>query len=55
MNGIDTGVAKSQKIQKDKFGHMKSQILGQILKDEKRQNKGQMSFEDLLKSKISSL
>jgi len=41
-------VARSKKFKKVKFGHKKFQK-GQVLKNEKRTNKGQIFFKKLLK------
>jgi len=43
-----SGVARSKKIKKAKFGHKQFQK-GQILKNEKSPNKGQISFKKFVK------
>jgi len=45
---ISGRVARFKKIQKAKFGHNQFQK-GQILKNEKRPNKGQISFKKIVK------
>ncbi len=46
--GTQTRVARSKKVKKAKFGHKQLQK-GQIMKNEKRPNKGQISIKNLLK------